>query len=444
MLLFVFGCATPPSDTAPERAPTDGCDRGAVQDILTEDLTLDVATDEGEAVLSVCPAADGDKVALHVDGLTVEGVTANGDAVDASVTAGVLYVGTQGRSLPLRVDVTYQFPERTYADFDGWMPELGVSFVWPYFCGNLFPCDPSMDDGIQFSVQVTGVPDGALAVSATERIPGDAPSYMPALAVHAYDEEDLGTSTGGTHVVAFHFPEDADKSALGTAHLVDATSFYEETYGAYPFGPELGAVEVNWGSDSWGGMEHHPYFHVGMWDTDDEEATIHETGHAWYGDGVRIACWEDFVLSEGTNSYITARAMESVGAQPEPWSYYVDDFLVPLCQGKDTNTIVMRDGCNQIDFLHDDLWSLATYMKGACFYEEVGDIVGVDTLDGVLARFYQDHVGHAAHMTDMIEAIEASASTDQVTRIEAAKQEWLLTLACPADYAARCRQHGVE
>jgi aminopeptidase N len=34
---------------------------------------------------------------------------------------------------------------------------------------------------------------------------------------------------------------------------------------------------------------------------------VHEAAHGWFGDGVRLRCWEDFVLSEGTASHLDAR-----------------------------------------------------------------------------------------------------------------------------------------
>ena len=42
------------------------------------------------------------------------------------------------------------------------------------------------------------------------------------------------------------------------------------------------------------------------------------------------------------------------------------------------NAMVLPDGtCNAIDFERDPIWSLTTYMKGACFYEEVADLIDI-------------------------------------------------------------------
>ena len=54
-------------------------------------------------------------------------------------------------------------------------------------------------------------------------------------------------------------------------------------------------------------MEHHPQWHVDDSSFGSQETQAHEASHGWYGDGIRLACWEDFVLSEGTVTYLAGR-----------------------------------------------------------------------------------------------------------------------------------------
>ena len=427
---------TPPKGetaTTPEEAK-------AGQDIVSTHLALDLSSTTGRATLEILPAKGTLSVWAAVSGLEVTAVTLNDEAVDPTIEGGVLRLPVSDDEMATVV-VDYHFPERSPAAFDGWMPALGVTFIWPYSCANLFPCDPALRDGVVFSMEVSGVEEGLTAIFPPSTW-SDAPAYQPAVSVGAYEELAVGTTSAGTQIVAWYLPDSDGKSdaEAGTEHLTAVVDYYEQVYGPYLFGPRMGTVEVDWGADSWGGMEHHPYFHVGKFDFPDEEAQAHEAAHAWYGDGVRLACWEDFVLSEGTTTYIAARAMEQVGG-PDFWSYYVDDFLIPICRGQDTNTIVLPETCNEIDFLNDDLWSLATYMKGACFYEEVADAVGPELLDGVIGQFYAEHGGQAARMRDMIDAIEAAVDPSQVESVEAAATDWLLSYECPTDYATRCRSH---
>jgi aminopeptidase N len=422
--------------------PAPSPDIPATQDIQTTDLALDLAALSGTATVVVRPAAGA--VTLDVAGLTVTRVTVDGEDAALDIVDGTLSVPADADTVSVAVD--YTFPARGPAMFDGWMPALGVSFVWPYACSNLFPCNPSLEDGLVFTMSVSGVDEGLTAIypSSTH---GDGPTYMAAVAVGDYTRLDLGSTSAGTALYAWYLPgtNAAARAARGTAHLVAAFDYFEQTYGAYNFGPEAGTIEVDWGSDSWGGMEHHPYFHVGTFDFDDEEAQVHEAGHGWFGDGVRLACWEDFVLSEGTTTYIAARALEQVDG-PSEWAYYVDDFLVPICEGTQpndptlVNTIVLPDTCNEIDFENDAVWSLTTYMKGACFYEDVGDLIGPDELDLVIAEFYAAHVGTAARMEDMITLLKARAPS-HADAIDALVSDWLLSYACPEDYVERCRSH---
>ncbi len=422
--------------------PDADAGRPARQDILTTDLSLDVGTRTGHATLVVRPMAGGDDVVLDVSGLTVSAVVRDGADVAMDVRDGQLRVPVGATAETVTLDVDYTFPERTPRGFDGWMPSLGVSFLWPDSCGNLFPCDPSPVDGVTVTLAVTGVEPGLDAVYAASTY-GDGPSYMPGLAVGDYERLDLGVTGAGTRLYAWYF-EGAGRREVaeaGTAHLVDGFDFFERTYGPYHFGPESGSIEVDWGADSWGGMEHHPFSHIATFDMGTEEVHLHEAAHGWFGDAVRLECWEDFVLSEGTVTYMAARAAEETGAE-DLWAYYVEDFLVPICRGADVNAIVWpSDTCDAIDIETSDIWSLATYMKGACFYEEVADELGVDVVDAAIADVYAAHAGGAARMEDMVAALEARVGDGDRAAISAAADAWLLTLACPDDYAERCRSH---
>lgn len=416
--------------------PADG-----LQDILTTDLQLDLAGLTGVATVVAWPDATTAEVSLDVSGLEVTALEVDGHRIAPVRRDGWLVTGVPSVDRPATLVVAYTFEARDNGAFDGWMPGLGVSFVWPYFCGNLYPCDPAMRDGVSFTMAVAGVEEGLTAVY-PESTWSDAPSYMPAVSVGAYTRLDLGTTSAGTRLSAWYLPGERgeEDARAGTAHLLGAYDFYERTYGPYAFGPESGPVEVDWGVGSWGGMEHHPWFHVAQFDFGTEEVHAHEAAHAWFGDAVRLGCWEDFVLSEGTVTYMAARAMEETGG-PDLWAYYVDDFLIPICGGMGPNPVVYPDGCNQIDLLEDDIWSLATYMKGACFYEEVADAIGTDAVDETVGAYYRGHQNGTGHMSEMIDALAERAGADRRALVESAAQDWLYTAACPTDYAPRCRAH---
>ena len=191
-------------------------------------------------------------------------------------------------------------------------------------------------------------------------------------------------------------------------------------------------------------MEHHPYFHVSSGSIDSEETQAHEAAHGWYGDGVRIACWEDFVLSEGTTTYLAARALHEVGGPSisnEVWRDY-ECQLVSSCQSRNTAAYPIdpnRRTCNQIDLLHHPLWSGVPYYKGAFFYRRVAELVSAEWLDAKLSSFYLRHKNQAASMDDMIAHLKVGRNRSQARRIDALAQTWLRNVACPAEVASMCR-----
>ena len=408
------------------------------QDILTTDLALDLGKLTGKAKIVAWPDAATSAVTLEVKGLSLSTVLLEGAPADYQVTDGVATIQITDKTKPATLDFTYSFQERPSDTFDGWMADSGVTFLWPYFCSNLFPCDSRPEDGVKFTMSVTGYDANLTAVFPTTTT-SDAPSYMPAIALGDFTKKDLGTTAAGTAISAWYFAAQEDDATVGTANLVKVFDFYEKAYGAYSFGPEAGSVSAQWGPGAYGGMEHHPFVHVGYDDFGNEEVHAHEAAHGWYGDGVRIACWEDFVLSEGTVTYMAAHGLEKVGG-PNLWQSYTDS-LELICTGQDTNTIALPDTCNAIDLLNDPLWSLVPYIKGACFYEDVADLLGQDVVDEALGELYKAHVGGAAHMTDMIDTLKSKATDAQKATLDTYVTEWLKTEACPANYAARCSAH---
>jgi aminopeptidase N len=323
---------------------------------------------------------------------------------------------------PLTIVVAYHWhywPGQEGASSDGW------TLTWPYWCGHLFPCHSDPADGLTFTMHLANVPAGDVAVYPTA-IPADAPPYQLAWALAPYQELDLGTTTAGTHLHAWYQDPLGPATTLGTAHLRDAFDWFEQTLGPYAFGSDVGSVEVMWGAGAYGGMEHHPYWHISSSSLNDPVTHVHESAHGWFGDGVRIACWEDFVLSEGTVSYLAARGIEATQGQTagdNVWAGY----QTQLSQLTGTE-LVYPDGCDTHDVLTSGLFSNAPYMRGAFFYRAVAQKIGETQLDHVLASFYAKHRGQAAHMSDMLDEIKTVSGYDPT----ACAQAWLKAPTVPA------------
>jgi aminopeptidase N len=165
-------------------------------------------------------------------------------------------------------------------------------------------------------------------------------------------------------------------------------------------------------------MEHHPYWHVAKDAMGDEVTHAHEAAHGWFGDAVRIKCWEDFVLSEGTVSYLAARALSVVDPEQEAtiWEGYQEELDAAIAEG---GAPAWPEGCNKIDIIEDNLFTNLPYMQGAFFYKDVAAAVGPDVLDGVIGRFYVAHKNKAARMQDMIDAIERDTGFDPTSIAQA-------------------------
>src|SRR5262249_46092060 len=152
----------------------------------------------------------------------------------------------------------------------------------------------------------------------------------------------------------YALPAAADGGVVAaTAHLVEIVDWYEKTLGPYMFGDELAAVGVEWPPTAYGGMEHHPYFHVADRSIRKEVVHANEAAHGWFGNGVALKCWEDFVRSEGTVSYLAARATEVVdgaSAAGALWTSYRAQLDAAVKAG---DTEAWPPTCNAIDILDD-------------------------------------------------------------------------------------------
>ena len=387
------------------------------RDVISTGLELDLRARTGKATIKVAPSERAG-LSFEIGDLDVRSVSMRGAplktrTVDRTTPprtrAQQLDIGVPVGKDPVEIEITYRFQD--HDKFDGWVAGSDVSFLWPYFCSNLYPCHSSPADGSTFTMKVTGVPAGETAVFA-ESIPFEAPTYMPAIAVGRFTFTELGTTRAGTQVGVFKLAGASAGTAAATAEMVDIFDWYEQTIGPYKFGKKVASVQANWGPGAFGGMEHHPFWHVAEGAMGTEEVHAHEAAHGWFGDGVRIRCWEDFVLSEGTTSYLAARAIEQTrgpAAGQEIWASYRSQLARAIAGG---DTRAWPQTCNQIDILADGLFSDLPYMKGAFFFRAVAKEIGPDKLDEVLAVFYQERRGTAAGMQDLLDAIQAQTGFD--------------------------------
>ena len=420
----------PDPPTAPD--PSDGW----VWDTVTTDLRFDLETRRGTVRLTLAPPATPPSsplpdVWLAVGDLTVEAVEAPAGPLAFRVTRQP-QIGRRlevtlppGGPGPRTLEIRYRF--ETHQDFDGLLPN-GVTFLWPYYCGNLFPCDPDPGDGFRFDLSVEGLGEGVVLV-APEELPADGPPYMPAFAVGDYTWRSLGTTGAGTEVGVWTLPGIRQSTFLGATDLVAVFDWYETTYGPYRFGDRVASVIVDWPRGGFGGMEHHPFWHISRGSAGDRVTHAHEAAHGWFGNGVRLRCWEDFVLSEGVATYLAARALEAVRGAAEGeliWRTYRRDLEDAVAAG---DTVAWPATCNEIDILRHPIWSQIPYLKGAFFLRAVEAEVGRAALDGALREFYLEHAGEAATTAELLATIRRRTGFDPGELAES----WLRGRGLPED-----------
>ncbi len=431
LLVAACGDSSPSTPDAAPLVPTANAER----EILDTNLSFDIAATTGIARITLAPS-DMPGATLEIGELEIAKVLIAGEVpVEYRVNPEDLTVkNAVGASMDLAlpasdvpIEVTIEYLYQAHAGGFTGATVKGYTLIWPYYCGNLFPCHSAPSDGTTFSLDLQNVPAGKTAVYPP--MMSEAPSYQIAWAIDEYTEIPLGTTTAGTQVSVWHLANGATAAMNGTANLVAAFDWLEKTIGPYRFGNKVGSVSVRWGAGALGGMEHHPLWHLGSGAMGDQETHVHEAAHGWYGDGIRVKCWEDFVLSEGTVTYLAARALDVVASDvgTAVWNGYAAE--LPSIDGADK---VWPDGCNSIDILDDDLFTRAPYIRGAFFYRGLAEKLGADVVDGVLAAFYAQHAGKAASMSEMLALIQSMTGYDPA----ACAQTWLKASTTPTAPAA--------
>lgn len=392
------------------------------RDILETSLDIDASSRRGVASI-LLQASDSPGASFEVGGLTIRGVRHAAEAVPWTVQDGWLHVDMPASEETLSVAIEYGF--NLQSEFRG-LSSAGFTFTWPYWCGNVFPCHSDPANGVRFSLNVTG---GRNTLVFPAEIPSDAPSYMLAWADADYTRVNLGRTAAGTRVSVWHVPGGAAAATAGSEFLLQAFDWLEQNLGPYRFGSDVGSLSAPWMEDAVGGMEHHPYWHIAPATMDDPATHIHEAAHGWFGNGVRIRCWEDFVLSEGTASYLAARILSEVGAPSlaeNLWTRYELNLQRALARGNPP--VAWLRSCGEVDIIQDRLFSSVPYTKGAFFYRAIEERVGRALLDAALAAFYERWAGRAAGMQDMLDILEEVTGYDPTRCANA----WLLGAAVPA------------
>jgi len=351
----------------------------------------------------------GRRHALSIDGIEVVRVRTHPQAVPMSQSRTLIEVPSQ--TMPVTLEITYIISQ---GGSTGWLAG-GQTLTWPADCGRLFPCEPAPARGRLYTLSLEGLSAGDVAIHPTH-LGTAAPAYQVAWAVGPYLKRSLGHTPAGTEVLSWHQAPDEAAVRKGTANLVETVAWLEQTLGAYAYGPQIGAVIVP-DSASNLAMEHHPFWHVPASRGSTALIHAHEAAHGWFGNGVRIQCWEDLVLSEGTASYLAAKsvgAVQGAVAEAQVWLGYAArlDAASRSIQGP-----VLKSTCGSVNVEDADLLTPLTYMRGAFFFKRVEEKVGSEALLAALASFYIAHAGDSVRMMALVRHIEQQTAITLIDEV---------------------------
>ena len=405
-------------DDAPPQPPVADVRR----DVASTGLAIDLAAQTGTATIALAasPTVGG---SLEVGDLEITAVTVDGAPIEFFRDGAQLDLGIGTDATTVTIDYGWRFHDNS----DG-IATAGYTLTWPYYCGNMFPCRSNPADGTRFELALSGVPAGDTAVFPAT-IGTDSAAYQLAWVVGPYQRTSLGTTTAGTEVVVWNHANEMVNAIQGTRHLRAGFEWMEQNLGPYRFGTVAGSVSAHWGGGAYGGMEHHPLWHVASDAMGDESVHMHEAAHGWFGDGVRLACWEDFVLSEGAASYYEARLVEEVGdpgAGDAAWAAYESE-LTRFNSPGGGNGIAWPQTCGAIDVL--DIFTRAPYVKGALFLRAVERKIGRPMFDLAMRRFYQAHDGEASGVVALVAMFQEVSGYDA----SACAQTWLAERPVPTE-----------
>ena len=413
-----LACALPAcgGDDAPPQPPVADVRR----DVVSTGLSIDLAAHTGSAVIELA-ASTTVGGSLEVGDLTIDAVTVDGAPIEFARDGAQLDLGIGTDATTVTIDYGWQFHDNS----DG-VATAGYTLTWPYYCGNIFPCRSRPADGTRFALELSGVPAGDTAVFPAT-IGTDSAAYQLAWVVGPYQRTSLGTTTAGTEIVVWNHATEAAAATQGTRHLRAGFEWMEQNLGPYRFGAVAGSVSAHWGGGAYGGMEHHPLWHVASDAMGDESVHLHEAAHGWFGDGVRLACWEDFVLSEGAASYYEARLVEEVGdagAGDAAWAAYEEELDDMRSIG---NGIAWPQSCDAIDVL--TIFTRVPYVKGALFLRAVERKITRPMFDEAMRRFYQAHDGEASDVASLVAMFQEVSGYDA----SACAQTWLAQRPIPTE-----------
>jgi leukotriene-A4 hydrolase len=263
---------------------------------------------------------------------------------------------------------------------------------------SIFPCQDSPSVRFTYSAEVD-VPEELTAVMAAEQakgsqgsgkfffnMPQPIPSYLFAVAVADLSFRELGPRTG-----IYAEPETIEAAAWEFAETEKTLNEAEKLLGPYLWGRYDMLVLPP--SFPFGGMENPRLTFLtptSILGTRGQTSLItHELAHAWTGNLVTNATWQDFWLNEGWTTYAETRISELLeGKDATDLNAVYDEkrtFAIMERVGMDSPLTCLKLPSEGKDA--DSMTSILAYTKGCFFLKECEYAVGRERFDAFIQKY---------------------------------------------------------
>lgn len=420
------------------------------------DLTVDFQrrTLSGSARLDLERAADARTLLLDTRRLTIHGVNdAAGAALHHIIGAEDSVLGSSlAITLPASTtSVLVHYTTAENAEALQWLdPEQTAGGEQPFLftqghaiqTRSWIPLQDSPAIRVSYEARIT-VPAPLVAIMSAEQLPSDRansflfrmqkpiPSYLIALAVG-----DLATRRIGPRTAVFAEPALIDRAEYEFGEMESMIQAAEALLGPYLWGRF--DVLVMPPSFPYGGMENPrlTFASATLLAGDRSLTTViaHELAHAWAGNLVTNATWDDFWINEGTTVYLELRINEALWGAERAAMLKSSGF-------RDLSNEIARMGVESADTrLRYEMKgrdpaegvTVVPYLKGAAFFWTLEKEVGREQLDRWLKSWFERHAFESVTTATLLEDLRAHLLSE--TSVLAADLErWVSSPGVPTE-----------
>jgi aminopeptidase N len=158
-------------------------------------------------------------------------------------------------------------------------------------------------------------------------------------------------------------PTTANSSAIA-AILPTATTYFSNAYGEMPFEKNGFCYVPNSAGFTWGGMENQTLTTINSWN---ENTTLHEYAHQWFGDMITCATWSNLWLNEGFATWSESYWAERTGGYSAYKTMINSDASNYMSQNPNPSWAISDPSWDITTPNSNTMFNFAiTYCKGSC------------------------------------------------------------------------------